>query len=90
MNEYRALETEKEASMAIRNDLKTLIDRQKITRYRFWKDTGLNRETAYRLYDDSYYIPGPEVMDKIAKTYGWQPGAYIFYVSDEIDSQMSA
>jgi hypothetical protein len=74
----------------IRNDIKYLIDRQKITRYRFWKDTGLNRETAYRLYDDPSYVPGAEVMDKIAKTYGWHPGAYLFYISDELTTLISA
>ena len=74
----------------IRNDIKSLIDRQKLTRYRFWKDTGLNRETAYRLYDDPNYVPGAEVMDKIAKTYGWHPGAYLFYLSDELATRISA
>ena len=74
----------------IRNDIKSLIDRQKLTRYRFWKDTGLNRETAYRLYDDPNYVPGAEVMDKIAKTYGWHPGCYLFYISDELATLMSA
>jgi hypothetical protein len=81
---------ESEKMSVIRNDIKYLIDRQKITRYRFWKDTGLNRETAYRLYDDPSYVPGAEVMDKIAKTYGWHPGAYLFYISDELTTLISA
>jgi hypothetical protein len=72
------------------NDIKSLVDRQKITRYRFWKETGFNRETAYRLYDDPTYIPGKEIMDRIAKVYGWPPGAYIFYVSDELGEKLSA
>jgi hypothetical protein len=61
-----------------------------MTRYRFWKDTGLNRETAYKLYDDHTYVPGAEVMDRIAKTYGWQPGAYLFYLPDELKDKLSA
>jgi len=70
----------------ITNNIKSLIDQRGITRYRFWKDTGLNRETAYRLYDDPYYIPGADIMDRIAKKYGWQPGMYIFYLTDEMVS----
>ena len=49
----------------IRNNLKALMDAQQITRYRFWKDTGVNRDTAYRLYNDPNYIPGAEVMDNL-------------------------
>ena len=74
----------------IRNEIKSLIDRQNLTRYRFWQETGLNRETAYRLYDDPAYVPGAEVMDKIAKTYGWQPGAYLFFLSDDLAAKLSA
>jgi hypothetical protein len=74
----------------IRNDIKSLIDRQNLTRYKFWKETGLNRETAYRLYDDPSYIPGAEVMNKIARTYGWQPGSYLFYISEDLAAQLSA
>ena len=68
--------------------MKRLIDQRGITPYRFWKDTGLHKATAYRLYDDSAYIPGREVMETIAKVYGWQPGWYISYVPDEISQQL--
>ncbi|BAU65516.1 putative transcriptional regulator, XRE family [Stanieria sp. NIES-3757] len=75
----------------IRNNLKALMDAQKITRYRFWKDTRVNRDTAYRLYNDPNYIPGAEVMDKIAETYGWLPGAYLYYLPNTSQStQISA
>ena len=74
----------------IRNNLKTLIDSQGITRYRFWKTTGLNRDTAYRLYNDPSYIPGPEVMDRIAEIYGWLPGAYLYYLPNPVSSKVSA
>ena len=68
----------------VRNEVRRLIDQRGITRYRFWQDTGLNRGTAYRLYDDPSYIPGGDVMDTIAKVYGWQPGAYVIYIPDEV------
>ncbi len=66
------------------NDLKRLIDERGITRYQFWKETGFNKATAYRLYDDPHYIPGREVMEKIAKVYGWEPKQYIVYVASDI------
>lgn len=68
----------------VRNDLKRLIDEKGITPYRFWKDTGFNKGTAYRLYDDPDYIPGKEVMEKIAQVYGWEPKAYVVYVPNEV------
>lgn len=68
----------------MRNNIKPILDQQQISRYKFWKQTGLNRETAYRLYDDPGYIPGAEVMEKIAIAYGWQPGMYVFYVPRQL------
>lgn len=66
------------------NDLKRFIDEQGITRYQFWKETGFNKATAYRLYDDPQYIPGREVMEKIAEKYGWEPKQYIVYVPNDV------
>lgn len=63
----------------IKNDIKTLVDRKGITTYQFCKDTGLSINTAYSLYNNRGYIPRKEVMEKIAKAYGWQPGQYIYY-----------
>ena len=63
----------------LKNDIKTLVDRLGITRYRFWKDTGFNQRTAYALYDNPSYIPKKEVMERLAKIYGWQPGQYLYY-----------
>ena len=63
----------------LKNDIKTLVDRMGITRYRFWKDTGLSRQTAYELYDNPDRIPKQDVMERLAETYGWQPGQYLYY-----------
>ncbi len=73
----------------VRNELRRLISQRGITRYRFWQDTKLNRATAYRLYDDPFYIPGGDVMDTIAKVYGWQPGAYVIYIPDEVTTDVA-
>lgn len=69
--------------MAIRNRIKELLDGMKKTRYQFWKDTGLSQNTAYRLYDDPTYVPGPSVMDKISKRYNIQPGNYLVFIPDD-------
>lgn len=68
----------------IRNDLKKLIDAKGITPYEFWKKTKLNKITAYRLYNESDYIPGKDVMEAIAKAYGWKPAWYIDWIPDDI------
>ena len=68
--------------MPAQNRIKDLLDAQNITRYEFWKKTGLSQNTAYRLYDDPYYIPGGEVMMKIFNAYAWQPGEYIVCLPD--------
>ncbi|MBW4637045.1 MAG: helix-turn-helix transcriptional regulator [Gloeocapsa sp. UFS-A4-WI-NPMV-4B04] len=70
--------------MTVRNRIKELVDGMSKTRYQFWKETKLAQNTAYRLYDDPDYIPGPTVMDKICKTYlGVQPGDFIVYIPDD-------
>ncbi|MGF1489875.1 MAG: helix-turn-helix domain-containing protein [Prochloraceae cyanobacterium] len=48
--------------------------------YRFWKDTQLSRTTAYRLYNDSSYIPTGEVLDKICSTYKIKPGVILDWI----------
>lgn len=70
--------------MTVSNRIKELVDGMNKTRYQFWKETGLAQNTAYRLYDEPGYIPGPTVMDKICKTYvGVQPGDFIVYIPDD-------
>lgn len=76
----------KHIAIMIYNSLRRLLERRSITRYRFWQDTKLNRETAYRLVDDESYIPGKEVMERIAKVYGWVPAMYIDYLPESDDS----
>lgn len=63
----------------VKNRIKCLIDCLGETRYQFWKKTGLAQNTAYRLYDDPEYIPGRDVIEKLCRVYGWQPGDFIVY-----------
>ena len=68
----------------IKNNIKSLMDTQSLSRYRLWKDTKLNRETAYRLYDDPDYIPSKMVMEKLWEVYKWQPAQYIVCVPENV------
>lgn len=52
------------------NRIREIVDARDMSRYRFWKQTGLDRATAYRLYNDPTYIPSDPVLEKICKAYG--------------------
>lgn len=51
--------------------------------YRFWQETGIGRDTAYRMYNDSTYIPTSKVLNKICNTYRIQPGSFIVWEPDD-------
>jgi DNA-binding Xre family transcriptional regulator len=69
--------------MTMRNKVKDLIERHGITRYRFWKDTGLSRQIAYQIADDPNYIPSGATIETICRVYGVQPGDLLEYSPDE-------
>jgi hypothetical protein len=50
--------------------------------YRFWQDTGIGRDTAYRMYNDPTYIPASGALNKICEAYRMQPGDFLFWVPD--------
>lgn len=75
--------------MSVFNRIQELIDSRGISVYRFWKDTGIGRDTAYRLYNDRSYIPNGDVLDKICTAYRVQPGAILLW-SDTGDSDPKA
>lgn len=74
----------------IRNDLRRLLDQKGINAYRLHKETGIHKATALRLYHDPEYIPRPDVMEKLADTYGWQPGWYISHIPNDIAESLPA
>lgn len=74
----------------IRNELDKLLDQKGITPYKLHQQAGIHKATALRLYRDRGYIPRPDVMEKLAETYGWQPGWYITYVPDEVIKALPA
>lgn len=65
------------------NRIGKFIEHRGISRYRFWQDTKLGRDTAYRLCNDPTYIPTGAVLDKICSTYRLQPGEFLEWHSDE-------
>lgn len=58
----------------MQNKIRQIIEAKGITAYRFWKDTGVARATAFRLAADPSYIPGNDAMDKICRAYGLDAG----------------
>ena len=70
----------------MKNKIQPFLDERGITPYRFWHDTGISRVTAYKLYNDSTYIPGADVLVKICDTYQIQPGVILVWFSEEDDS----
>jgi len=69
--------------MAVKNLVAQALEARGMTRYRFWKETGLARVTAYRLVDDSFYIPGGDVWDKVCCALNCQPGDLLVWFPDE-------
>lgn len=73
--------------MSVLNTIKQFISDREISRYRFWQETGLGRDTAYRLCNDPTYIPTGNVLEKICATYKVQPGELLTWIPDDITSQ---
>lgn len=51
--------------------------------YRFWQDTGIGRDTAYRMYNDPTYIPTSKALNKICSAYKIQPGTFLTWEPDD-------
>jgi DNA-binding Xre family transcriptional regulator len=76
--------------MAVFNRIRKFIEERGISRYRFWQDTQLGRDTAYRLCNDPSYIPTGSVLDKICSTYKVQPGEFLGWHDDEQNEDLFA
>jgi DNA-binding Xre family transcriptional regulator len=66
--------------MSMQNKVKELVRVKGITPYRFWKDVGCSRDVAYKLVNDSSYIPRENVLEAICRAYNVQPGDLLEYV----------
>lgn len=67
----------------MKNRVKEFIKERGITSYRFWKQTGLSRPTAYRICSDENYPVSSDVLDKICDTYEIQPSEILYWVPKE-------
>jgi DNA-binding Xre family transcriptional regulator len=63
----------------MRHTIGEFIKQRGLTAYRFWKDTGLSRPTAYRVCSDPYYPVAGDVLEKICDTYSIQPGEILIW-----------
>lgn len=66
----------------MRNKIKSFLDRNGITPYKFKQDTGISLQTAYALYNNPNRIPRMSVLDKICETYQIQPGEILEKIFD--------
>ena len=65
--------------MPVKNKVNEFIKARGLTAYRFWKDTGLSRPTAYRVCSDPEYRLSGDVLDKICDAYRIQPGEILYW-----------
>jgi len=64
----------------VKNRVGEFVKKREITPYRFWKDTGLSRPTAYRVCSDPDYPLAGDVLGKICDAYSIQPGEILYWV----------
>lgn len=74
----------------MKHKIAEFIKSKGITPYRFWKETGLSRPTAYRLCGDATYLPSGEVLEKICDAYKIQPGEILEWVEAETQDEIPA
>jgi DNA-binding Xre family transcriptional regulator len=51
--------------MPIHWKVKPILEKHKITNYRFWRDSGLARQTAYDIADGKHEALDTRVIDKL-------------------------
>jgi DNA-binding Xre family transcriptional regulator len=76
--------------MTIRNKIKRFLAIRGTTVYRFWKDTGIAKSTAYDLVATPERIPDASVLEKLCGTYKVQPSEFLEWVPDTVESKVTA
>lgn len=56
------------------NTLQRVLDSKNMTSFRFSKVSDLSPTTTRKIYSDQYYIPSPEVLERICLVLDVQPG----------------
>ena len=69
------------------NNLKSLLDSKSLTSFKLSKISELSPTTTRKIYQDSKYIPSPDVLEKICIVLNVQPGD-ILSITPTIESVM--
>jgi len=56
------------------NTLRSVLDNKNITSFKFSKISDLSPTTTRKIYSDKFYIPSPEVLERICLVLDVQPG----------------
>jgi hypothetical protein len=56
------------------NTLRSVLDDKAITSFKFSKISDLSPTTTRKIYSDKFYIPSPEVLERICLVLNVQPG----------------
>jgi DNA-binding Xre family transcriptional regulator len=56
------------------NTLRSVLDDKNITSFKFSKISDLSPTTTRKIYSDKFYIPSPEVLERICLVLDVQPG----------------
>lgn len=70
--------------MAMRNKIKSFVDKQGLTVYQFRQRTKIANKTAYDLYNNPFQYPGRDVMDKICSAFEVQPGELLEWLPGDL------
>ncbi len=56
------------------NTFRSVLDDKNITSFKFSKISDLSPTTTRKIYSDKFYIPSPEVLERICLVLDVQPG----------------
>jgi DNA-binding Xre family transcriptional regulator len=76
--------------MPVKNQLKRILEerfQKPLTAYRFRKLSGLGQATSLKI-NDPFWVPRPETLEVICKTFKLQPGDFLFYEEDSENSSV--
>ncbi|WP_366054066.1 helix-turn-helix transcriptional regulator [Microcoleus sp. PH2017_34_RAT_O_A] len=76
--------------MPVKNQLKRILEdrfQKPLTAYRFRKLSGLGQATSLKI-NDPFWVPRPETLETICKTFNLQPGDFLFYEEDSENSSI--
>ena len=70
------------------NTLKDILDYRNISSFKLSKISDLSPTTTRKIYSDEYYIPSPDVLERICLSLNVQPGE-ILKISPKLESSVA-